>query len=65
VSLEELFSGATKKLKVTRSVLDPRDYTRTVEESKVVEIEVKASAAPLSCAADSVCDRRGGRRGRG
>ncbi len=42
VSLEELFCGTTKKLKITRNVLDPRDYTRTTTESKTIEIEVKA-----------------------
>ncbi len=41
VSLEELFSGCTKKLKITRQVLDPKDYSRKSQESSVIEIAIK------------------------
>jgi DnaJ family protein B protein 4 len=41
VALEDLYKGATKKLKITRLVLDPKDYSRTIEQSSVIEIEVK------------------------
>jgi DnaJ-class molecular chaperone len=42
VTLEELYGGKVKKLKITRQVLDPRDYQRTVAESRVIELEIKA-----------------------
>ena len=43
VGLGELFTGTTKKLRVRRQVLNPRDpMAATVEEEKVVEIEVRA-----------------------
>ncbi len=42
VSLEEMYSGCVKKLKITKKVLDPRDYTRTIDDTSVLEVEVKA-----------------------
>lgn len=38
-SLEELYSGVTKKMKITRRVIDRTGTTR--QESKILEIEVK------------------------
>lgn len=41
VGLEEMYTGTTKKLKITRKVLDPKDYARTIDESSVIEVTIK------------------------
>ena len=41
VSLEDLYGGATKKIKVTRNVLDPKDHMKVVQASQVVEVVIK------------------------
>ncbi|CAK8568698.1 unnamed protein product [Lathyrus sativus] len=40
-SLEELYSGSTRKMKISRTVMDPNAYGREIKETEVLSIEVK------------------------
>jgi DnaJ family protein B protein 4 len=40
-SLEELYSGSTRKIKISRNVLHPTNIGRVVQESEIIEVQVK------------------------
>ena len=46
VSLKDLYTGTTKKIKITRRVADPADPTRTKSEEEVLEIKVQPGWKP-------------------